>query len=287
MSGSPRRRRRGSWPRWPACALASDSRKASAPGRQRHRRRPDPGPAHVAGRHQPHAARRLRDRTPGDRDARATTCPGSMPGSSRSLRTRLDALPAGMNTAMATETEETFFLDWFIRKAKGAKDKETLVTAVRLHQPGTGGETPRLREQGPRIHRGMWGHPGGRAPSRGGDAGELQADRRDAGPAAGSIREGSSRAKGRSNPPTRSTRSSSRRSSTCVAPRRGSRNAALLMTALAVQLDGRDALKDHPDPIVGGTFEYVPIPDGFELRSKFQARDNKPVTLTVGRQKNP
>ena len=59
------------------------------------------------------------------------------------------------------------------------------------------------------------------------------------------------------------------------------------MTALAVQLDGRDALKNHPDPNVGGPFEYVPIPDGFELRSKYKARDNKPITLTVGRQKKP
>ena len=58
---------------------------------------------------------------------------------------------------------------------------------------------------------------------------------------------------------------------------------ALLVTALAVQLDGRDALKNHPDPVVGGPFEYVPIAGGFELRSKLKRRDNKPCTLTVGR----
>jgi len=60
---------------------------------------------------------------------------------------------------------------------------------------------------------------------------------------------------------------------------------SLMRGALAVQLDGRDALKNHPDPVVGGPFEYVAFPGGFELRSKFKWRDDKPVTLTVGWQK--
>jgi hypothetical protein len=44
---------------------------------------------------------------------------------------------------------------------------------------------------------------------------------------------------------------------------------ALLAAALAVRLDGRDALKDHPDPVIGGPFEYVASEGGFELRSKW------------------
>jgi len=61
---------------------------------------------------------------------------------------------------------------------------------------------------------------------------------------------------------------------------------ALFSAALAVQLDGKDALKDHPDPVVGGSFDYVAFEGGFELRSKFKTQDDKPVTLTVGRRGN-
>jgi hypothetical protein len=57
---------------------------------------------------------------------------------------------------------------------------------------------------------------------------------------------------------------------------------ALFAAALAVQLDGRDALKNHPDPVAGGPFEYVAFEGGFELRSKFKGADDKPVTLSVG-----
>ena len=60
---------------------------------------------------------------------------------------------------------------------------------------------------------------------------------------------------------------------------------ALLLAAFAVQLDGRDTLKDHPDPVLGGSFEYVPFDGGFELRSKLKDRDDKPVALTVGQRK--
>ena len=58
---------------------------------------------------------------------------------------------------------------------------------------------------------------------------------------------------------------------------------ALLATALDVQLRGPDAVKDHPDPIVGGPFDYTAFDGGFELRSKFQPTDDKPWMLTVGR----
>jgi hypothetical protein len=50
---------------------------------------------------------------------------------------------------------------------------------------------------------------------------------------------------------------------------------ALLSAALAVQLDGHDALKHHPDPVVGGPFDYVAFKGGFELRSKSKL-DKKP-----------
>jgi hypothetical protein len=55
----------------------------------------------------------------------------------------------------------------------------------------------------------------------------------------------------------------------------------LLQAALAVQLEGPDALKKVPDPF-DGAFDYVPFDGGFELRSKMLQTDNKPVSLTVG-----
>jgi len=61
---------------------------------------------------------------------------------------------------------------------------------------------------------------------------------------------------------------------------------ALFSAALDVQLNGKDALKDHADPVAGGPFEYVAFEGGFELRSKYKGQDDKPFTLTVGRRGN-
>src|SRR5262249_29313621 len=57
---------------------------------------------------------------------------------------------------------------------------------------------------------------------------------------------------------------------------------ALLSAALDVQLKGRNALKNHPDPVVGGPFEYLAFKGGFELRSKLKGQDGKPLALTIG-----
>jgi hypothetical protein len=70
---------------------------------------------------------------------------------------------------------------------------------------------------------------------------------------------------------------------------------ALLSAALAVQLDGRDALKNYPDPVDGGSFEYEAFKGGFELRSKWipdaklrlkRGLSSEPLVLTVGRDRN-
>jgi hypothetical protein len=205
----------------------------------------------------------------------------------RGLAKRLDALPTGMNTATATETEETFFLDWFIRRAKGAKDKEALVTAldfINIEPEGKPrgpvnkarafieecGGTPegvlRLAEETRASYKRT-----ARMLSQPLDQFEKEFE--------------SEGAKQSANPVYKfffPAVVNVRRAQARIEARR-----ALLMAALAVQLDGREALKNHPDPVVGGPFEYVPIPGGFELRSRFEARDHKPVTLTVGRQENP
>ena len=58
---------------------------------------------------------------------------------------------------------------------------------------------------------------------------------------------------------------------------------AMLSAALAVQIDGPGALKNHVDPVVGGPFESVAFDGGYELRSKFGPTADKPLTLAVGR----
>ena len=188
---------------------------------------------------------------------------------------------------MATETEETFFLDWFMRKAKGAKDNETLVTALDFINNEPEGK-PRGSEKRARAFiEECGGTPEGvlrfaeetrasykrtiKMLSRPLDQFEKEFE--------------SEGAKQSANPVYKiffPAVANVRRAQARIEARR-----ALLTTALAVQLDGRDALKNHPDPIIGGPFEYVPIPGGFELRSKFKARDNKPITLIVGRQEKP
>jgi hypothetical protein len=59
---------------------------------------------------------------------------------------------------------------------------------------------------------------------------------------------------------------------------------ALLSAALAVRLDGPGALKNYPDPVTGGPFEYAAFGGGFELRSKLK-QDDVPLALTVGRRR--
>ena len=45
---------------------------------------------------------------------------------------------------------------------------------------------------------------------------------------------------------------------------------AQLLAAVDVLLHGRDGLKNHPDPVTGGAFDYVAFEDRFELRSKWK-----------------
>lgn len=71
----------------------------------------------------------------------------------------------------------------------------------------------------------------------------------------------------------------------------------MLAAALAVELDGPAALEQHPDPVVGGTFEYVAFEGGFELRSHWELDErrlgkrkldknyNKPLVLVVGQRR--
>jgi hypothetical protein len=55
---------------------------------------------------------------------------------------------------------------------------------------------------------------------------------------------------------------------------------ALLETAIDIQLNGREALKNHSDPVTHAAFEIADFPGGFELRSTW--KQTPPLLLAVG-----
>jgi hypothetical protein len=202
------------------------------------------------------------------------------------LQSRLATLPAGGTPAAGMLNEERFYVGWFVRQIKEADDKESLLSIlVRLFES-------------PQKGRAFLDECGGTADGilhfvdetrqayarvaqkldlpLDAFAKELEREeRKQAGnpvfklffPAIAKVRWAQARADVR---------------------------AALLRAALAIQAHGRDAVKDHPDPVAGGPFEYTALPGGFELRSRLKAdeelrikwkldeRTLTPLRLTVG-----
>jgi len=199
----------------------------------------------------------------------------------KDLKTRLDALPPGGRPAKAMRFEERD-LEWFVRKVKQAKDEESLLNLVSLvaASEGTGRER---HEQGRAFLKECGGTADGvvKFHEELRPCFELMAKMLDL-PLNEFEKEFERKASERAgNPVFKSVFSAYphvRRSQARTDVRR-----ALLAAALAVQLDGPDALKNHPDPVAGGPFEYVAFEGGFELRSMLKPADGKPVSLTVGR----
>ena len=209
--------------------------------------------------------------------ARTTRCalylPKLDPGTIKALKTRLDALPEGGNPAVGLRACEEKTLEWFIRKVKSAKDKESLVAllapfAVLADQPE--GKARDSAEGG----RALLDECGGTAagvlkfaeatrPSYGRMAEKMAL------PLAQFEKEFERETMRQAGNPVFKVffpaLAKVRRSQARADVRR-----ALLSAAFAVQLDGPDALKTHPDPVVGGPFEYARFAGGFELRSKFE-----------------
>ncbi len=198
------------------------------------------------------------------------------------LTKRLDALPPSGSAATATMRMEQAMLDWIVGEIKEAKDQEGLL-AFLSQLCGCNSEPPeKKRERG----RAFLAECSGTA------QGVLKY--------AEEMRQCSARlAKKLDLPPDQATKEFEReeikRSGNPIfkvfAPvlrkilnRQTQANVcrSLLSAALAVQLTGRSALKNHPDPVVGGPFDYVAFEGGFELHSKAKL-DDKPVALTVGR----
>jgi hypothetical protein len=191
------------------------------------------------------------------------------------LKMRLDALPTGGRPATAIKFEEIFALDWFVRHVRATKDKDSLLALLNRAL-----DTPEKA-------RAFLAECGGNA------EGVLQC-------AEETRRAYALMAKKLDLPPDQVAKEFEREEKKLAGnpvfkilfpallkvrlrQARVDVRRALLSAALAVRLNGRDALKNHPDPVVGGPFDYEAFEGGFELRSKLKEGDDKPVTLTVGR----
>jgi hypothetical protein len=205
----------------------------------------------------------------------------------KTVEKRLGALPPVESLANALKVEEYFALDWLVGKIKQAKDKEGLqALLVKLCDSPEKGQAF-FKECGGTVE------------------GVLKV--------AGQVRQGYARVGKKLDLPLDQFEQEWDREvkeqagnqvfqwifpslhKVRLAQLRADVRRALLSAALAVQRDGRDALKTHPDPVVGGSFEYVAFKGGFELRSKWQLDDKlrsrwklderfaQPLTLTVGR----
>jgi len=202
----------------------------------------------------------------------------------KNLKTRLDALAPGGRPATAMRTEEKSYLDWFVRKVKETKDKESLLALLTTLSQIS--EIEGKRGDPAESGRAFLEECGGTADGVLKCAEEtrpyyaIMAQKLDL-PLDQFEKEFQREAKKRAGNPVFMGYFASfpkiRRAQARADVRR-----ALLSAALAVQVDGRAALKNHPDPVVGGPFQYVAFDGGFELRSKLKGQDGKPVALTVG-----
>jgi hypothetical protein len=218
-------------------------------------------------------------------DALALYLPKLDPGAIKDLRARLDALPEGGNPAAGLRACEEKTLEWFIHKVKSAKDKESLVAvltpfAVLATRPE--GKVGDPVEKGREL-----------LDQLGGSVTSVLKFAEAARPSYALVAE-------KFRLPLAQfekefERETARQAGNPVfklffpgvanvgkSQARAEVRRALLSAAFAVQLDGPDTLKTHPDPVVGGPFEYTRFAGGFELRSKL-GQDAHPLSLTVGR----
>jgi hypothetical protein len=204
----------------------------------------------------------------------------------KDMVSRLSVLPECMSTSEALRSEEKFLLDWFVRKVKEAKNKESLlVLFMPLFVSERRGEPRELERKASAFLEECGGSAEGvlkfAEESRSSYA--LVAKKLELPVAEFEKEFEREAAKQGGNPVFKvffPAMVNVRRAQARIEIRR-----ALFAAALAVQLDGQGALKNHPDPVVGGPFEYAVFDGGYELRSKFKGREDKPVALTVGHRK--
>jgi hypothetical protein len=201
----------------------------------------------------------------------------------KNLQTRLAALPAGGRPSKAMKLEERD-MEWFIRKVKEAKDEQSLVELLGLVSASEG--KGRERQEQSRV---FLKECGGTADDvvkafeklrpcyeLMGTMLDLPLDQFEKEWKIEETRQAGNPVFKRLFPPMPKLR---------LAQARIDVRRALLSAALAMQLEGRDALKTHLDPVGGGPFEFVLFDGGFELRSKQTQTDGKPIVLTVGKKR--
>jgi hypothetical protein len=203
------------------------------------------------------------------------------------LKARLDALPPGGTPATALTLEEQFDVDWLVRKIKGMKDQASLSAfASQIY------DTPEKRRA---FLQECGGTPEGmlRFVEEMRSSYEVLAKKMELPPNQFAVELENEEKRQAGNPVFKALFPAF--GSMRWLQARADVRRALLSAAIDVQLHGPTALKDHPDPVAGGSFEYAAFPNGFELRSKLQLdepirsklrvakHDTMPLTLTVGR----
>lgn len=216
-------------------------------------------------------------------EAMAASLPRLDSRSLGALQTRLRLLPTGGRPAEMLRFEETS-LEWLIRKVGQAPDREALVAIASMLVDGDEGRSGESRTTGARA---FLDECGGTAA---GLLEHLEALR----PAYARV------CRMLDLPPDDFAREWTREQARYAAnpafrrlfapyPRirrahaRASVRRALLAAAVDVQIHGRDAIRNHPDPGGGrGLLEYVPSNGGFVLRSTLLGANGNPLSLAVG-----
>jgi hypothetical protein len=204
----------------------------------------------------------------------------------KAVQTRLEALPPAESLAAALKVEEHFALDWLVARIKEAKDRDSLLSLLT--------KLAGSAEKGRALLNEFGGSADGvlKAADETRQSYARMTKNLDL-PLSQFQKEWDSEVKKQADnhvfhwifPALHKVRLMQLRTDV---------RHALLLAAIAVQLDGRDALPKHIDPATGGPFEYVAVEGGFELRSQWKldealrSRWNldeqfaKPLTLTVG-----
>jgi hypothetical protein len=197
------------------------------------------------------------------------------------LKSRLAALPPGSRPALAMREAEETYLDWLARKVKATKDAAELQKLV-IDQGLVGGAGTEQVAKARALVEACGGTPAGfvQRLEEMRSAYGVVAKKLDL-PFAESVKEielvTQSQQANPVFPFTFPGVLACRQAQARTDVRR-----ALLVAAIDIQLRGRDALKDHLDPVMGIPFEMTPFDGGFELRSTWKQKP-VPLTLTVGR----
>jgi len=176
----------------------------------------------------------------------------------KALQARLEALPAGMNTATALATEEKFYLDWLVRKVKEAKDKENLLDLLAFAGATSEGNNRDARAQAGKFLEDCGGSAGGvvKYAEQTRSSYTVMAKKLELPLEQFEKEMERETARQAGNPVFKiffPALVNVRRAQARTDVRR-----ALLSAALAVQVDGRDTLKNHPDRLPAAHLNMSP-----------------------------